>query len=69
MARSNDRMQISDAQIAVLAYERWMARGCPITDGADDWFAARNTLEAELTKPAPRVAPRKTTKRAIAAAS
>lgn len=36
---------VSDAEIAQRAYEIWQARGCPASDGSEDWKAA----EAELT--------------------
>jgi hypothetical protein len=35
---------ISDEEIAQRAYEIWHARGCPASDGSEDWKAA----EAEL---------------------
>lgn len=42
-------LELAEQQIAVRAYERWMGRGCPISDGVEDWLAARQELEAELT--------------------
>jgi hypothetical protein len=45
---SAKKLDISEPQIATRAYERWMGRGCPVSDGADDWFAARHELEAEF---------------------
>ena len=39
------QMHISDEEIARRAYEIWQSRGCPATDGQEDWEAAR----AELT--------------------
>ena len=39
---------ISEQQIAVRAFERWMGRGAPASDGVEDWLAARCELEAEL---------------------
>jgi hypothetical protein len=36
--------------IAARAYERWMRRGCPPGDGAEDWFAARAEIDAELAR-------------------
>lgn len=59
MAATKHRMDVPDAQIAVRAYQRWIARGRPISDGADDWFAARTELEAELTTTAGHVVRRK----------
>jgi hypothetical protein len=41
-------MELAEQQIAVRAYERWMGRGCPVSDGIEDWLAARQALEAEL---------------------
>lgn len=55
MSRAKQQIDVTDAQIAVRAYERWMGRGCPLSDGTDDWFAARTEIEAELaTASAPR---------------
>jgi Protein of unknown function (DUF2934) len=45
-----ERAQPLEQQIAARAYERWMRRGCPSGDGAEDWFAARAELEAELAR-------------------
>lgn len=36
---------ISDEDIARRAYEIWQSRGCPASDGHEDWEAAK----AELT--------------------
>jgi hypothetical protein len=36
---------VSDDEIARRAYEIWQARGCPASDGREDWEAAK----AELT--------------------
>jgi hypothetical protein len=36
---------VTKEEIAQRAYEIWQARGCPASDGRDDWKAA----EAELT--------------------
>jgi hypothetical protein len=58
MSELKNRSEISEAQIALRAYERWIGRGCPISDGSDDWFAAREQLEAELAAPVKRAAPR-----------
>ena len=40
--------------IAERAYLKWQARGCPESDGLQDWFAAQSELELERTKHAPR---------------
>jgi hypothetical protein len=39
--------QLNDNQIAQRAYERWQARGCPQTDGREDWYAAEAELRTE----------------------
>jgi hypothetical protein len=36
---------VSDEEIARRAYEIWQSRGCPASDGQEDWEAAK----AELT--------------------
>jgi Protein of unknown function (DUF2934) len=56
--------QISDADIAVRAYEKWQQRGCPLGDNEQgDWHAARLELEREerqttLCEPAASVTPK-----------
>ena len=58
---------VSDREIAVRAYERWMRRGCPITDGNDDWFAARLELESNASAAAkPKTTKAKAPRRASA---
>ena len=42
--------QVSEDEIARRAYEIWQARGCPATDGNEDWQAARAQLLAERVK-------------------
>ncbi len=39
---------VTDEAITERAYELWQARGCPESDGSDDW----QTAEAELHKEA-----------------
>ena len=39
--------ELSQSSIAERAYVRWIARGCPISDGQEDWFAAQAELLAE----------------------
>jgi hypothetical protein len=39
--------QLSRDEIARRAYEIWQARGCPPTDGSEDWQAAEQQLTAE----------------------
>lgn len=46
------RPELSDAVIAERAYYMWLARNCPVTDGTEDWFAARLELERESRPPA-----------------
>ncbi|MET0388414.1 MAG: DUF2934 domain-containing protein [Polyangiales bacterium] len=51
--RTPREMSLTDELIAERAYNRWIARGCPLGDGRDDWFAAQAELLAEnSTKPA-----------------
>jgi hypothetical protein len=51
MAQMISKLEVSEAQIAERAYERWLSRGCPISDGVGDWLAARADLETQMTKP------------------
>jgi hypothetical protein len=37
---------VSDDEIARRAYEIWQARGCPASDGQEDWEAAKAELTA-----------------------
>ena len=46
------RPELSENAIAERAYYIWLSRNCPITDGIDDWFAARAELEHESRPPA-----------------
>ena len=48
------RPELSDTLIAERAYFRWLSRDCPVTDGTEDWFAARAELERESRPPAKR---------------
>ena len=41
-----------EQQIAMRAHQRWIRRGCPQSDGAEDWFAARAELEEEQARKA-----------------
>lgn len=38
---------ITEASIAERAYHRWLARGRPVGDGREDWFAAQAELFAQ----------------------
>ena len=31
MSQAKNRIDLTDAQIAVRAYERWVGRGCPVS--------------------------------------
>ena len=42
--------ELNESEIAQRAYQRWLARGCPQTDGREDWFAARAELQAETPR-------------------
>jgi len=35
-----------EAGIAALAYQLWLARGCPIGSDQDDWFLAESILKS-----------------------
>ena len=37
---------LSEQEIARRAYEIWQARGCPPSDGQEDWEAAKDELTA-----------------------
>ena len=37
---------VSDEEIARRAYEIWQSRGCPPSDGSEDWQAAKEELTA-----------------------
>jgi hypothetical protein len=45
-----ERAEPLEELIAARAYERWLRRGRPAGDGAEDWFAARAEIEAEQTR-------------------
>jgi hypothetical protein len=46
------RPEVSDELVAERAYFRWLSRERPITDGTEDWFAAKAELERESRPPA-----------------
>ena len=52
------RPELADDVIAERAYFRWLARSCPITDGTEDWFAARAELEQQARPAARRASKR-----------
>ena len=42
---------VSDEEIARRAYEIWQSRGCPASDGQEDWEAAKAELaEARIER-------------------
>jgi hypothetical protein len=41
----------SDQQVAARAYEKWLARGCPIGDDLRDWFEAEQELRGAQSRP------------------
>lgn len=45
---------VSEHEIAECAYGLWLARGCPVGDGREDWFAARALLLSKLQPEADR---------------
>jgi hypothetical protein len=50
------QQRASESTIAARAYDKWIARGCPASDGLEDWFAAQSELERESGRSAKRVA-------------
>jgi hypothetical protein len=36
-----------DDEVAVRAYQKWLARGCPIGDDKRDWFEAQDEVRRE----------------------
>ena len=42
---------ITEEAISQRAYELWEARGCPDSDGSEDWQVAKAELEAEANQP------------------
>ena len=60
-------MSLADELIAVRAYERWMGRGCPVSDGTEDGLAARSELESELYQKPQRSAARRVTVKTLRA--
>ena len=36
----------SEQEVAELAYQRWVERGCPIGSPEEDWFAAWQQLQS-----------------------
>jgi Protein of unknown function (DUF2934) len=59
VARSRSTATLDEQQIASRAYQRWMSRGCPVSDGVEDWFAARRELELQLLAQAERALARR----------
>ena len=50
------QQRASESTIAARAYDKWVARGCPASDGLEDWFAAQTELERESSQSPKRVA-------------
>ena len=49
-AARTEPVTLHESMIAERAYNRWIARGCPLSDGLEDWFAAQAELQAETPK-------------------
>jgi hypothetical protein len=45
--------QPEEASIAALAYQLWLARGCPIGSDREDWFLAESMLRSQGEKEPP----------------
>ena len=39
---------VTDAEIAELAYQRWINRGCPSGTDEEDWFEAERELKSRV---------------------
>jgi predicted ATP-binding protein involved in virulence len=50
-AETTSLSEIPNELIAARAYEKWEARGCPLWENEQDWFAARAELEQERGVP------------------
>lgn len=48
----SNQIQLSDAEIAVRAFQLWMQRGCPDSDPQQDWYLARAQLQRERVRAA-----------------
>jgi len=48
------RKRVSQKRIAKRAYELWQQRGCPLSDGTEDWTAAEVELKSSRRTLAPR---------------
>jgi hypothetical protein len=46
-AMASVQSPVTEEEIAQRAYEIWQARGCPASDGSEDWKAAEAELTAE----------------------
>lgn len=45
-----NQLTIQDEDIARRAYEIWQSRGCPTSDGQEDWEAAKAELMSSQIK-------------------
>ena len=41
-------VSLTDSEIATLAYQLWLGRGCPVGSDQEDWFRAEEMLENAL---------------------
>jgi len=41
--------EVAGDAIALLAYQRWRERGCPIGSDLEDWFQAERDLQARIS--------------------
>lgn len=55
----------TDSEIAERAYNRWVARGRPIGDGREDWYAAEAELKAQSPAPVEPAFPRRRLRSAL----
>src|SRR5688572_11883994 len=42
---------VTQEQIAALAHELWLARGCPVGSDLDIWLEAERQLQGSITRP------------------
>lgn len=47
MAESLTSTPLNNGDIAALAYQRWMERGCPLGSPEEDWFEAEHALQSQ----------------------
>jgi hypothetical protein len=49
-ARTDASEPVNQQEIAVLAYQLWLKRGCPSGSPEHDWFRAERQLQARLKR-------------------